>query len=65
MNFAFLIKKIEESKEFKDFKKEHKDLYLAVGFFILDYEKVVNSIYTDEECIIKEFITSKSGTRTS
>jgi len=47
MNFAFLIKKIEESKEFKDFKKEHKDLYLAVGFFILDYEKNINQQQLD------------------
>jgi len=31
-------KRVEESKEFKDFRKKNKKAYLAAGFFVLDFE---------------------------
>ncbi len=38
MNSPFLWEKLEESEEFKKFKKENKDAYLCSGFFIIDLE---------------------------
>ena len=38
MNSPFLWEKLEDSEEFKKFKKENKDAYLCSGFFIIDLE---------------------------
>ncbi len=38
MNSQFLLEKLEESGEFKKFKKENPDAYLCSGFFIIDLE---------------------------
>lgn len=38
MNSQFLFEKLEESEEFKKFKKENPDAYLCSGFFIIDLE---------------------------
>lgn len=32
------INKLNDSKEYKDFRKKHKDAFLTAGFFILDLE---------------------------
>lgn len=47
MNFSSTLKKIESSKEFKQFKKQHPDAYLCVGFFVLDYEQGNNQQQLD------------------
>ena len=36
MNFSQLLKKIESSQEFKDFKTNHPSVQLIAGFFIID-----------------------------
>ena len=41
MNSHFLLEKLENSNEFKKFKKENKDVYLCSGFFIIDLENKV------------------------
>ena len=38
MKFKHYIKRVEKTREFKKFKKEHKDSYLCAGFFVLDLE---------------------------
>ena len=38
MNSHFLLEKLENSEEFKKFKKENKDAYLCSCFFIIDLE---------------------------
>lgn len=38
MKFQEILKKLQDSKEFADFKKENADSYLCTGFFILDFE---------------------------
>ena len=38
MNSHFLLEKLEDSDEFKKFKKENKDSFLCSGFFIMDLE---------------------------
>ncbi len=38
MNSHFLLEKLENSEEFKEFKKENPDAYLCSGFFIIDLE---------------------------
>ena len=38
MNSPFLWEKLEDSEEFKKFKKENKDAYLCSGFFMIDLE---------------------------
>ena len=38
MKFSHYKKKLETSREFKDFKKKNPKSYLCAGFFILDYE---------------------------
>lgn len=37
MNSHFLIEKLENSEEYKKFKKENPNSYLCSGFFIIDY----------------------------
>jgi hypothetical protein len=32
------VTKLTGSKEFKDFQKEHKDAFMAAGFFVIDFE---------------------------
>jgi len=41
MNSPFLLEKLENSDEFKKFKKENKDSYLCSGFFIIDLENKI------------------------
>lgn len=36
------IDRLEKSKEFKDFRKEHKNAFLSAGFFVLDFEEKKN-----------------------
>lgn len=38
MNSHFLLEKLENSEEFKKFKKENPKAYLCSGFFIIDLE---------------------------
>jgi hypothetical protein len=38
MNSHFLLEKLEDSEEYKKFKKENKDSFLCSGFFIIDLE---------------------------
>ncbi len=47
MNFSSTLKKIESSKEFRHFKKQNKDAYLCVGFFVLDFEQNLNQQQLD------------------
>ena len=42
MNFSQTLEKIEASKEFNEFKKQHDDAYLCAGFFVLDLEQNIN-----------------------
>ncbi|MBI2047419.1 hypothetical protein HYT26_04645 [Candidatus Pacearchaeota archaeon] len=42
MKFEHYLKRVEESPEFKEFKKEHKKAYLCAGFFVLDFDKGKN-----------------------
>lgn len=39
MNFSSTLEQIEDSKEFKEFKKKNEDAYLCAGFFVLDFEQ--------------------------
>jgi len=38
MNFKPLLKEIEQSESFKQFKEQHSDAELVAGFFILDFK---------------------------
>lgn len=38
MNFQEILKKLQKSKEFADFKKNNEDCYLCAAFFIFDFE---------------------------
>jgi len=38
MKLGHYIKRVESSKEFKKFKKEHSKAYLCAGFFVIDLE---------------------------
>lgn len=38
MKFDHYLKKVEESREFKKFRKSHKKSHLCAGFFVLDLE---------------------------
>ena len=38
MKFEHYLKKMQESPEYKKFRKKYKDEYLCAGFFILDFE---------------------------
>lgn len=38
MKLSHYIKKVEKSREFKKFRKEHPKAYLCAGFFVLDFE---------------------------
>ena len=42
MKLSHYQKRVEESKEFKEFKKKNKKAYLAAGFFVLDFESGKN-----------------------
>ena len=42
MKFEHYVKRVEESDEFKKFRKEHPKAYLCAGFFVLDFEKGKN-----------------------
>jgi len=46
MNFKPLLKEIEQSESFKQFKEQHPDAELVAGFFILDFKD------EREECTI-------------
>lgn len=45
MNSQFLLEKLKNSKEYKEFIKENKDAYLCSGFFVIDMENNGNSQY--------------------
>lgn len=47
MKFNHYQERVEASKEFKDFSKQHKKAYLGAGFFILDFEAGKNSHQLD------------------
>ena len=47
MNFTTLLKKVESSKEFRNFKQEHPDAELCIGFFIINYETDINQEQID------------------
>jgi hypothetical protein len=36
------VDRLEKSKEYKDFRKEHKNAFLSAGFFVLDFEEKKN-----------------------
>ncbi len=38
MNFQEILKKLQKSKEFAEFKKDNQDFYLCAGFFVIDFE---------------------------
>jgi len=38
MNSQFLLEKLKNSSEYKEFIKENKDAYLCSGFFVIDME---------------------------
>ena len=38
MNFKEALSRVEKSKEFDNFKKQHPKAYLCAGFFVLDFE---------------------------
>jgi hypothetical protein len=38
MNSQFLLEKLKDSQEYKEFIKENKDAYLCSGFFVIDME---------------------------
>ena len=42
MKFEHYLKKVEEHKNFKEFKEKNPNAYLCAGFFILDYESGKN-----------------------
>ncbi|MDO8623702.1 MAG: hypothetical protein Q7R52_05645 [archaeon] len=50
MNIPFLIEKLEDSEEFKKFKKENPDSYLFGGFFTIDKEDKENKYNLDFFC---------------
>lgn len=47
MNLQFFIEKLENSEEFKNFKKENPDAFLSSGFFVLDFESNENKYSLD------------------
>lgn len=54
MSFKELLKKIESSKEYESFKKEHPKAEICAGFFILDFlsnDEKSSIDYKDEEKI--------------
>ena len=60
INFKETLEKIENSKEFHEFNKEHKHMFLTAGFFVIDNE-AANEIkqldYATGEGESKELIT--------
>ena len=45
MDSQFLLEKLKNSQEYKEFIKENKDAYLCSGFFVIDMESNGNSQY--------------------
>ncbi len=45
MNSQFLLEKLKNSGEFKEFIKENKDAYLCSGFFVIDIENSTSNQY--------------------
>ena len=45
MNSQFLLEKLKNSQEYKEFIKENKTAYLCSGFFVIDMENNGNSQY--------------------
>ena len=39
MKFSHYLERVESSKEFKEFSKENKKVYLCAGFFVFDFEE--------------------------
>lgn len=50
MNFTEALKKLEESREFRDFKKKNPSACLCAGFFILDLESKQDVQQIDFQC---------------
>ncbi len=47
MKFEHYLKRVEDSKEFKKFRSQHKKSKLCAGFFVLDYESGKNMHQVD------------------
>lgn len=47
INFKQTLEMLENSDEFKEFKKEHKDAFLTAGFFIIDNESGIETKQLD------------------
>ena len=47
MNFQFYREKLEESKNFEEFKKKNPSSYFCSGFFVIDKEGKDNKIHFD------------------
>lgn len=47
MKFSHYLSRVEESKEFKDFRKKNKKAHLCAGFFVLDFETGKNMHQVD------------------
>lgn len=47
MKLSHFVKRVEKSKEFRDFKKKHHSAYLCAGFFVLDRESGKNQEQID------------------
>ena len=47
MNFQFYREKLEDSKNFEEFKKKNPDAYFCSGFFVIDKEGKDHKIHFD------------------
>ena len=47
MKFQFYMEKLEKSKEYRDFIREHGDAYFCSGFFSIDKEGKDNQVHLD------------------
>jgi len=47
MKFEHYLNRVEESPEFREFRKEHKNAYLCAGFFVFDFETGKNQHQID------------------
>lgn len=58
INFNQILRRIEGSDEFKNFKKEHEDSYLCSAFFVFDLESQSETKQLDYYIPSKEKIAS-------
>ena len=64
INFKETLEKLENSEEFKEFRKKHPHAFLSAGFFVIDYEsnsEVRQLDYAIETEETKELITFMVG----